>query len=84
MELGFDIGSACSDAALIEIVEASPFLNFHEFWIIFNFTKRPKMKIPFSGYYIFFISKYNFYFELYSKNDNNYTLVVKFREFGHQ
>ena len=63
MELGFDIGSACSDAALIEIVEASPFLNFHEFWIIFNFTKRPKMKIPFSGYYIF--SKYNFYFELF-------------------
>ena len=28
VELGFDIGSACSDAALIEIVEASPFLIF--------------------------------------------------------
>ena len=40
------------------------------------------MKNPFSGYYILFPNIY-FYFE-YFKNDNNYTLVVKFREFGHQ
>ena len=83
MELGFDIGSACSDAALIEIVEASPFLNFYQFWIILKVCQAAKNeKIHFLAI-TFYFSKYIFYFE-YSKDDNNYTLVVKFREFGHQ
>lgn len=83
MELGFDIGSACSDAALIEIVEASPFLIF--LLILNHFEILPsgqKWKIHFLAI-TFYFSKYIFYFE-YSKDDNNYTLVVKFREFGHQ
>jgi len=62
VELGFDIGSACSDAALIEIVEASPFLIFLLILNHFEFCQAAKNEksifwlLHFTFPNIFFIS----------------------------